>query len=280
MTPQNVQEAIDTLESVDPNDEYAYEKAFLGFKIIKKLPIFIITINHSIEVFRARTSFDPVFFEKIGDVALPPRELIKDFARCNRPFQPKFYCAENRPTSYMELVDYWIKNREVNEVLYVTTGKWIVHKPFTALIVTSPYPDQRTSEFDIHHGHGFDQILNRYDGKEKEAYIMLYDYLFTKFRKSAKNDPHTYLVTSTYCNSALSSSQNIDAIYYPSVPFKGAGVNFAFSASFIQQENIELLDALRDEFTVYANEIGKKSFKQIGSISASNISQTTGLISW
>lgn len=268
------------LEAIDPTDEYAYEKAFLAYMTIKKLPVFINKIEYPIEVFRARTSFDNIFFESINDIALPPSGAITSFARCNKPFQSKFYCAENRPTSYIELAEYWAANREVGEKLYVTIGRWIINRPFTTVIVTSPYPDQRQSEFDIYHGQALDQILNQYDGEFKEANIMVYDYLFKKFRKPAKNDLHTYLVTSAYCNMIMCGGENFDAIYYPSVPFGEAGVNFAFNSQFIKKENIEILGVLRDEFEVYVNDNGKKSFHQTSSLEAKRTVSDSNSISW
>lgn len=280
MTIENVHTAIGMLESIDPTDEYAYEKAFLAYKTIKKLPVFINSIEYPIEVFRARTSFDNIFYENVNDISLPPHGVITSYARCNKPFQSKFYCAENRPTSYIELTEYWATSREVGEKLYVTIGRWSIKRPFTTIIVTSPYPDQRRSTFDIYHGQAFDQILNQYDGEFKEANIMLYDYLFKKFRKSAKNDRHTYLVTSTYCNIAMCGPENFDAIYYPSVPFGETGVNFAFNSQFIKKDNIEILGVLRDEFEVYINDEGKKSFLQTNSLEAERVVSDSDLIIW
>lgn len=281
MTVENVKNAIGLLEAINPLDEYAYERAFLAYMTIKQLPVFAFKIEKEIEVFRARTSFDPNLFEQITDIALPPHEVIKSFARCNRPYQSKFYCAENRPTSYIELAEYWADNREVGEKLFATVGRWVIKCPFSVVIITSPYPEQRQSAFDKYHGEGLDRILNEYDGELKEANILIYNYLFEKFRKSAKKDPHTYIVTSAYCNIAFSrSDDSIDAIYYPSVPFGGQGVNFAFNNKFIKNENIELLGALRDELTVYINGEGKKSFHQTGNLEAKIVDYATNSIGW
>jgi hypothetical protein len=228
MTVENVKKAIAMLEAIDPNAEFGYEKAFLAFMTVKQLPVFIFSIASGMEVCRARTSFTADLYGKISDIALPPHNVIKYFARCNRPYQSKFYCAENRPTSYIELAEYWADNREDKEKLYVTIGRWLVKSPFSAVIITSPYPEQRQSEFDKYHGEGLDSILNEYEPDHREANVLIYAYLFKKFRKPAKKDPHAYLVTSAYCNIAFSTSgENIDAIYYPSVPFGGQGVNFA-----------------------------------------------------
>lgn len=281
MTVENVKNAIGLLEAINPLDEYAYERALLAYMTIKQLPVFAFKIEKGIDVFRARTSFDPNLYEQITDIALPPHEVIKSFARCNRPYQSKFYCAENRPTSYIELAEYWADNREVGEKLFVTVGRWLIKRSFSAVIITSPYPDQRQSAFDKYHGEGLDRILNEYDGELKEANILIYSYLFEKFRKSAKKDPHTYIVTSAYCNVAFSRSYgSIDAIYYPSVPFGGQGVNFAFNNKFIKNENIELLGALRDELTVYINGVGKKSFHQTGNLEAKSINHHENSIQW
>lgn len=279
MTVQNVQKAIDKLEAIDPNDEFAYEKAFMAYKIIQQLPILIYGIYDNIEVFRARTHFEDVFYKSKYDISLAPHEAIKSFARCNRPYQSKFYCAENRPTSYLELVDYWSKEKEVGENLYVTIGRWIVKRPFTSLIITSPDSERRTSKFDVQHGPVLDNFINQYEGEFKEAYIMFYRFLFERFRKPAKEDPLTYLITSAYCNIALFELPiNVDAIYYPSVPFDGQGVNFAFNNRFINDNNIELVGALREEFKVYPVENDKKGFRQINGFEAKKVE--TSIITW
>lgn len=281
MTVENVKTAIAMLETIDPTNEYAYERAFLALMTVKKLPVFVYEVQAGIEVFRTRTSFEDEKFSQISDISLPPSEVVKSFARCNRPFQSKFYCAENRPTSYIELAEYWAENREVGEKLYVSIGRWLVKRPFTSIIITSPYPEQRQSAFDKYHGEGLDGILNGYNGEFKEANIILYDYLFNKFRKAAKHDPQTYIITTAYCNLAFSRHGNgIDAIYYPSVPFGGQGINFAFNNEFINEDNIQLIGALRDEMTVYINPEGKKSFHQTGNLEAIKIDLGNASINW
>lgn len=279
MTVQNVQDAIERLENIKPQDEFAYEKAFMAYKITKRLPILVWKIEDEIEVFRARTHFENVFYEDKLEISLAPHGAIKSFARCNRAFQSKFYCAENRPTSYMELVNYWSSEKEVGENLYATIGRWRIKRPFSTLIITSPDFDKRVSKFDQQHGPVLDDFLNQYEGEFKEANIVLYRYLFEKFRKSAKEDSLVYIITSAYCNSTLFETPfEVDAIYYPSVPFGGEGVNFAFNNRFINDQNIELLGALRDEFVIYPIEGDKKGFHQIDYREAREVS--TGTIKW
>jgi len=123
MTVENVQNAIHRLENIDPHDEYAYEIAFMAYKIIKYLPILCYTITDEIEVFRARTHFDDIYYKTKHEISLAPNESIQQFARCNRPFQSKFYCGENRPTAFMELVTNWSEKKNVGESLFVTIGR-------------------------------------------------------------------------------------------------------------------------------------------------------------
>ncbi|MCC8407669.1 RES domain-containing protein [Mucilaginibacter sp. UR6-1] len=281
MTVAAVQQAIDLLEAIDPSNELAYEQAFLAYLRIPKLPVVIYNIVEPIEVFRARTHINDVFFSQVNEISLAPHSAINRFARCSRPFQSRFYGATNRPTAYMELASYWASEKEVGQHLFVTVGRWVVKQPFSALIVSSPDVNLRMSEYDKEHGAAIDDLIDGLEGEEKEATILVYHYLFDKFRKPAKDDPLTYIITTSYCNVALLTTPGeIDAIFYPSVPFGGKGVNFAFNNRFIHPENIELLGALRDEFQVYLNDEKIKSFMQVGSYETKGIDQANNVIHW
>lgn len=251
MTVQNVQQAIDILEGLNPVDTYAYEKAIHAYMGIKQLPFLILELDKPFHVFRTRTHETDDFFMDISDISLPPKHLVKSFARCNRPFQPIFYCSDFRPTSYMELMEYWAEGKSKGDTLYVTISKWRISKPIKTLIITSPNPANRTSPYDKSHGHAIDHFINQYDGDYKDAMVLLYQYLFSKFRKPAKNDPLTYIITSAYCNLAFTkASGNLDAIFYPSVPFQGEGVNFAISANFDFDTHFDLVLVARNTFMV------------------------------
>jgi hypothetical protein len=281
MTVDNVLKAISILENIDPTDEFAYEQAFMSFRIFQRLPVLVYNINYQVELFRARTHFEDIFFRSKSEISLAPHKAIDKFARCNRPFQAKFYCGENRPTAYMELVDYWVKEKAVGESLFVTIGRWKIKKSISALIICSPDKENRHSAFDQEHGSALDDFLNDMDGEFKEANVLLNRFLFERFRKPAKDDPLTYIITSAYCNTALfQDSHQIDAVCYPSVPYGGQGINFAINNRFINDDNIELLGVLRNEFLVDIENNGKKSFHEVGTIHASGIEENNNLIRW
>lgn len=239
MTLTNLTPAIQRLEAINPLDEYAYENALLAYLTIKQLPIFIYEIPEGQKICRTRTHDTNDLFQTVKDISTPPYQVIKDFARCNRPFQSKFYGAETRPTSFMESVENWAETKEFGETLYVTTGLWITKKSLFSIIVTTPDIENRTSEFDKHHGKALDDFIGKYEGEFKEAMIIFYRFLFDRFRKPAKHDPLTYIITTAYCNLALAQTKGqANCIFYPSVPFSGQGVNFAINADFIKYENI------------------------------------------
>jgi hypothetical protein len=102
------------------------------------------------------------------------------------------------------------------------------------LIVVDPDPDRRISNFDRSHGSNFDQLVERLDPGVKAACLLFYDYMAAPFREAANTNPKLYYITAAYCNLVLSKKgREIDAIYYPSVPFKSQGVNFAFHEDFV-----------------------------------------------
>jgi len=271
MTLANISSAIQRLEAINPLNEYAYENALLAYLSINHLPVLIYKIPQGIKICRTRTHNEPDFFKTINDISTAPNQTVKDFARCNRPFQSKFYGSETRPTSFTELAENWAETNELGGILYVTTGLWITKKSLSAIIVTTPDPEKRTSGFDKHHGKALDKFIGQYEGEFKEAMIIFYRFLFERFRKPAMSDALTYIITSAYCNLALAENGEANSIYYPSVSFGGQGVNFAINADFIKLENIELRHAMCTEMTISEIENKKHSFTESDSWEAKQI---------
>lgn len=281
MIIDNVNSAIEKLEAINPSEEYAYEKAILAYLTIKKLPVLLYNIPAETIIFRTRTHETNDFFKTVGDISITPNQYVKGFARCNRPFQSKFYCSENRPTSFMELVENWAETKNFGEKVYVTIGRWLLKKPLTTIIVTTPDKENRISEFDIYHGSAMETFIENCEPEIREATTILYRYLFEKFRKPAKHDPKTYIITTAYCNLALSHSDGqANGIYYPSVPFAGQGVNFAINSDFATFDNLELTHIIRNEMSITENENKKHSFTETAISQATKFDTTNNLIEW
>jgi len=282
MTLETVNKAINKLEQLDPNDEFAYENALTTFLTIKGIPVIIDDLGASTTVVRSRThTKSETYFKKVSEIFIAPQEVVKSFARCNRPFQSKLYSSETRPISYLEIADDWTKNINPGDKVYVTISKWEIQKPLKIVIVTSPDKHIRVSDFDKHYGEGFDETIQQYDPETKAAAIVLYRFLFEKFRKHAKKDPKTYIITTAYCNLALYlAKEKADAIIYPSVPAKEIGLNFAFNKGVATYNNFKLTSVSRNEMLATLSQDNKMDYSELNIIHAKSFNTTTDEIIW
>lgn len=281
MKIEQVETTIKLLEEINPIDEFAYEKAILAYRNINNFPILSDNIPASNALFRTRLHEENNLFQKISDISLAPQSSVKNFARCNRPFQSKFYCSENRPTSYAELAKYVVETKKVGEKIYVTIGEWLLKKPLTLFIISSPEKERHTSRTDRLHGQTLQRFIDNSNSEIKETTTCLYRYLFDKFRKQSKDDLKTYIITTAFCNlSLIHSKDNVNGICYPSVPFCEQGINLSINSNFITFENIELTQVIRNELTVCENENGNLSFRESGKIEASKIDIENNTILW
>lgn len=282
MTVETVNKAISKLEQLAPNDEFAYEDALTTFLTIKSIPVIIDDLGALTTVVRSRThTKNETHFNKVSEIFIAPQQLVKSFARCNRPFQSKLYSSETRPVSYLEIADDWTKNINPGEKVYVTISKWEIQKPLKIVIVTSPNKHLRVSDFDKYYGEGFDDTIQQYDPETKAAAIVLYRFLFEKFRKHAKKDPKTYIITTAYCNLALYlAKEKADAIIYPSVPAKEIGLNFAFNKAVAVYDIFKLISVSRNELLATLSQGNKMDFSELDIIHAKSFNTTTDEITW
>lgn len=282
MTVEEINQIVNSIEDISENDENAYEKIIFQLLKIKRFPVLIYELPQGHFLFRSRTHGEEEFFTSINDISITPSNFIHSFGRCNRPHQSKFYVSENRPTSFMELVEYWSENKKVGDKINVTIGRWQILKPLNCIIITTPDVEQRISAYDIENGEILDTFIEKSDENIREATKQLYRYFFEKFRKSSKNDLKNYLITSAITNVCLTISNNqADCIQYPSVPFAGEGDNFAINKDFISDENIKLIGALNNELTIVSeNENGTFNFEQTKNISTENIDYDNRTIVW
>lgn len=281
---QSVNETIKLLEAINSSDEYAYERAVLAYRHLKEFPVVVCEEKFDVPIFHSRTHFDNDFFQAVSDVFLPPTEVVKYFGRCNRPGQRMLYCSENRSTSYYEFIEDWINTKKIHEKFNVTIGRWVLKNTLSSIIVTTPDETARISEYDKCYGKILDNHLNGQSSELKEANSIFYRYLTSKFRKPAKDDIKTYVITAAYCNLAfIRTKDKAQAICYPSVPSElggQAGINWAISPNFATFNYMELTHIVRDEFKSYKNENNKISFHSTKYSEAKEINVSKNVIIW
>lgn len=275
-----LKDAINSFESLDARDELAYEQVFLVFNVLKNVPFFVNTMKNTFNVYRTRTHQNPELISNISELSCPQRNYVNAFARCNRPHQSIFYCSENRPTSYMELIEYWAETKKFGDELCVTVTNWEVTTPLNLVVITSPDPNDRLSQYDKIHGEAYDKFIKD-KSKEEVNYInMFFEYLFEKFRKPAKNDLKTYLITSAYTNMALLfGNETVDGVSYPSVPYNGEGINFALNKNVVSRK-LALKSALYSKFKISENAEKKHHFFEVESKYTDNIDINKNTLIW
>jgi len=282
MDLNSVKQAIEELKQIDFKNEHSYEQTIWKFLKCVELPNYTYSIPKDTVVFRTRTHKEnEEFFENVSQIGITPKKFITDFGRCNRPAQSVFYASENRPTSYAELIESCTKDKGEGDRVMVTIGAWKLKKNMDVVVVTSPNKEERVSEYDKMHGDNLDaELAGIEDENDRKSIQEIYKFLFEIFRRPSNDDTLNYILTSAFSNISLMHPDGpTDGIYYPSVPFRFQGVNYAITESFATK-NLELVSALRNEFSITINAEGKHHFKEIGKIDAKKIDIEKDMIIW
>ncbi len=275
------------IESIDSDDEQAYEKMLNAFINIRFIPAFT-NIFYRFDndgkpnvTFRTRTHTDVEFFDAVSDIAHPPNWAAKSYLRCNRPNQSVFYSSENRPTSYMELVEYWAREKKIGEKIAVSIGMWEFQRDLNLYVIPVPDARKRETREENLYGEMYDRKMNQmgYNAHTKQICDLIFEFMYENFIKPAKNDKKTYLITSAFSN-LIMTNQSIDGILYPSVPFERKGYNTAIKKSVVELGGLKLVDVTKDSFTIGETEEGKHHFVQYDTFSTKDINHETGLIKW
>lgn len=274
---------IEWIYSTEPN---AYKRIYKIFEEIRFIPVLTYDIpqlssdEKTNVVFRSRTNphFDEKF-EKLADISYPPSKILNSFGRINEPYQSMFYGSENRPTSYLELVENWVESHNIGDSLSVTIGMWELQRDLKVFLIPKPDIDERISDGDHHYGSVYDEKMKKFAAIEKAYSDVIFRYLSSKFAKPAKNDVKTYMITTAFSN-LMFSKNFIDGVLYPSVPFQGQGYNLVLRPNLIDDSSIKLFYVTCDTFQISLAPSGKKHFKQTNSASAKSINAENGKFNW
>ncbi|HRI79178.1 MAG TPA: hypothetical protein PLR06_06530 [Cyclobacteriaceae bacterium] len=275
----NVKSVLIEIETISDLDDYAYERILLAMTKVKQLPIFIDQIQAGREICRTRSHENNELFKGHFQIKNPGKELVDKYARCNRPYQSVFYSSENRPTSYMELIENWAESAKFGDRFYATIGLWELKADLDVVVILNSDKSKRTTDFEKYFGEHIDERLATFEPDLRESSTLFLNYIDEKFSKQAKKDLKTYLITTAYSNLALlHANGTAQGIIYQSVPFAKKGINIAIQPPFVK--NLDLKYVLRDGFEAFENELGKHSFMQFESIQAKEVDNHLGLIEW
>lgn len=271
---EKVENAIRIIERLDKSKGHYYEKLLFELSKIEKLPIIIYRLSANDLFFRTRIN-DQDNYERIVDLSYPNQQYITTYARANKPLQQLFYCSENRPTSYVELLND--RKCNVGDEITLTIGCWQLPEPVDVVLVFNP-SNSRSNSYYQKHGAGYDDFINKTADVYRDGTNRLFEFIGSCFEKSAKDDKQTYMLTCAYSNLVFTHDL-VEGIIYPSVPFGGEGFNIAFFPKVFDDNRLRLLDVMKNVMRVELTEDGHFNFVERSSVKGI-IDYSAGTIKW
>lgn len=252
---EKVNQAIRKIERLDKSKGHYYEQVLFEFSKIEKLPIIIYRLEANDLFFRTRIN-NGNNFETFDDLSYPNEKYVSFYARANKPLQQIFYCSENRPTSYIELLNN--RERNVGDEITLTIGCWQLVEPVDVVLVFDP-SKERDNEYNRQHGEGYDSFIEQTQEEYREGTNRLFEFIGSYFGKQANEDKHTYMLTTSYSNLVFTHDM-VEGIIYPSVPFGGNGFNVAFFPKVVDDNRLRLLDVMKNTMRIELTEDGHNNF--------------------
>lgn len=269
-----VEEVIRLISSLNKADGYYYENLLVDLSRIEILPIIIYRLEANELFFRTRINESGDYL-RIKDLSYPDPEFVKSYARANKPLQQLFYCSENRPTSFIELLNN--KECKVGDEITLTIACWQLVEPLDVVLVFNP-ANSRSSKYYKKHGVGYDDFISKIDEAYRDGTNKLFQFIGTGFETPAIDNKDIYMLTCAYSNLVF-TKEKVEGIIYPSVPFGGDGFNVALFPKVCDENRLRLLDVMKNVMKVELTEDGHKKFVQ-QSTTKGTIDYSTSTISW
>lgn len=268
---------IKAINDLDSNKGYYYESVLLEFFKIKKLPLILYQQSAAHLLFRTRINKKNDPFLNISEISYPKETNVNSYGRVNKPSQSMFYCSENRPTSYLELIEYLTEKHAAGDEITLTIGAWNLVDSITVALIFNPLKP-RDNPYNIEHGKAYDSLIEEIDEEFKDGYNLFFEYIGSKFDQPGKNDREAYLITAAYSNLIFAHNKMVKGLIYPSVPFCGEGFNIAFLPEVVDDNIIRLIDVQKNVMQV---ELDNGNFNLVEkSISGGSINYSTNSIKW
>ena len=269
-----VEEVIRLISSLNKADGYYYENLLVDLSRIEILPIIIYRLEANELFFRTRINESGDYL-RIKDLSYPDPEFVKSYARANKPLQQLFYCSENRPTSFIELLNN--RECEVGDEITLTIACWQLVEPLDVVLVFNP-ANSRSNKYNQKHGVGYDDFISKIDEAYRDGTNKLFQFIGTGFEEPAIDNKDIYMLTCAYSNLVF-TKEKVEGIIYPSVPFGGDGFNVALFPKVCDENRLRMLDTMKNVMKVELTEDGHKKFVQ-QSTNKGTIDYSTSTISW
>jgi len=271
-----IEDSIREIESINFNNNWAYEQIIHSILKIQKLPIILYKVPKGNLIYRSRKNDGIIPFGSISEISIPNERFVKNYARANKPRQSLFYGSENRPTSYLEFAMHLAKTTPFDEEVAITIGAWELQKDLTFMLVFNPNLISE-NEYNKYHGEVFDEFISNPPVELRKGTVRFFEFIGQKYAEQAEYNLDNYLITCAYSNILFAHDQ-CDGIMYPSVPRGGDAFNVVIKKNAIEEGALSLKLVRMDKFIARKQDNGKHDFLNNASMDASKINSE--IIEW
>lgn len=268
----NIKELKAIVQKVDLSADNVFELLVSNFLNLDKLPIFYCPLKIEYPLYRTRMNVNCSNFENISDLSCPPKNLIKEFSRANKPLQRFLYLSDNIETNFAELMPHWLKEIPVGDIIFLTTGVWKIKQTINVAIILDLENQKMAKNFPS----------SKFTLTEDER--IFFEFINSYFKEIGYNNSNIYKVTSAFCNAILIqdtfNGKKLDGILYTSV-HNSNGWNIAVLPEVAESNKIVLMSVIKH----FINKSGYSNSKPIYNniiepIAAAEINHENGKILW
>jgi len=268
----NISQLEESFKKIDLNADYAFELLVSYFLDLDELPIFSCPLNIEYPLYRTRKNVNCCNFDTISDLSYPPKCLIKEFSRANKPLQSFLYLSDNIETNFTELMPHWLKEIPVGDIIFLTTGVWQIKQTINVAIILDLENQKMAENFP------FQKFTLSEDDQN------FFKFINSFFKQIGYNNNNIYKVTSAFCNTLLVydrfNVKKLDGILYTSV-HNPNGWNIALLPEVVESKKIVFMSAIK-HFIVKSGYSNSKPIYNniIEPIAATEINYENDKINW
>lgn len=209
------------IASVDFSSDNAYDEFYEIFTKIYPMPVLSVPIKAKSVMYRSRQNHNGNNFINYNDLSYPPKDVITEYSRANKPYEQIFYASDSEGTNLVELLPYWSSRVNMGETIAITTGLWQLDRD----IIVGIIPDLENKNL-------MDFINNSQFSKQFKNNIGDWATINEFFRGQGFYDKNIYKVTSSYCNAVIqnikSLGDDVQGVIYTSAQYN-EGWNLALN---------------------------------------------------
>jgi hypothetical protein len=202
---------------------------------------------------------------------------VKDFGRCNEPFQSMFYCSDNYELSLKE-VTKGISADTLKEYKYHTISSWKLNEEISVAFFLEDNFDLKFNQNMFDMRQSFDRIIDdpQLIGDKLELKQFLLE-VYSQFKRPFSLNAKAYYLSAAFANYLFSTTdinnKRVDGFIYPTCLDEKEsvlGLNYVFRPDIIgKAKKIELVNAWRVNINDKNDEI-----------SCRGVEKTTGELLW